>query len=80
MNDQRNMPKKDAKGKLIKVKKGTPPAKSLYLAEYKDYQEKLTIWFDTKLRPYTTHLFKLISQALNQKENYEKLDELDKNI
>ena len=34
MNDQRNKPKYDEKGKLIKVKKGTPPAKSLYPSEY----------------------------------------------
>lgn len=30
LNDQRNRPKLDAKGKLVKPKKGTPPAKSLY--------------------------------------------------
>jgi hypothetical protein len=30
LNDQRNKPKIDAKGKLVRIKKGTPPAKSLY--------------------------------------------------
>lgn len=30
LNDQRNKPKMNAKGKLVKPKKGTPPAKSLY--------------------------------------------------
>lgn len=33
MNDQRNMLKRNAKGKIIKKKKGTPDAKSLYSPE-----------------------------------------------
>ena len=32
--DQRNMPKRDEKGKLIKPKKGVPKAKSMCPAEY----------------------------------------------
>ena len=71
MNDQRNKPKKDAKGNVIKKKKGTPNAVSLNLAENKDAMERLNIWFDTKLRPYTTHLFQLIPKAFNQ-SNSEK--------
>jgi hypothetical protein len=79
MNDQRNMPKRDAKGKIIKKKKGVPDAKSLYPSEHKDALDRLFLWFDTKFRPYTQHMQQLIPKAFN-KGNKEQLDELDKNI
>ena len=71
MNDQRNMPKRDAKGKIIKKKKGVPDAKSLYPSEHKDALERLFNWFDNKFRPYTVHLQQLIPKAFNSQNKKE---------
>jgi hypothetical protein len=65
LNDQRNKPKVNAKGKLVKPKKGTPPAKSLYPQDYTIEMNRLLQWFNTKMKPYTQHLFTLILDALN---------------
>lgn len=53
--DRRNKPKLNEKGKVIKVKKGTPLAKSLYPLEPNTRAEieRMMNWFQTKFRPYT---------------------------
>jgi len=58
--DRRNDQKFDEKGKPIKVKKGTPKAKSLYPIENTSEIERISNWFLTKFRPYTGHLFKQV--------------------
>lgn len=65
MNDQRNKPKIDSRGKLVKIKKGTPPAKSLYPQDYTIEMNRLVEWFNQKMKPYTQHLFTLILEACN---------------
>lgn len=64
--DQRNMPKRDANGKLIKVKKGTPPKKSLNPKELSEDIRKLQDWFLAKFRPYSQHLIHTVLQKPEQ--------------
>ena len=80
MNDQRNMPKRDAKGKIIKKKKGVPDAKSLYPSEHRDALERLFNWIDNKFRPYTVHLQQLIPKAFNSQNKKEQLEDLRKSV
>ena len=58
MKDRRNRQKFNEKGKPIKVKKGTPLAKSLYPEEARPEIERMLNWFLSRLRPYTQHMFK----------------------
>ena len=74
------MPKRDAKGKIIKKKKGVPDAKSLYPSEHRDALERLFHWFDNKFRPYTVHLQQLIPKAFNSQNKKEQLEDLRKSV
>jgi hypothetical protein len=55
--DQRNVPKKDAKGKVIKPKKGWKPVKSLCPKELQEEVSRQLNWFLTKFKPYSNHMF-----------------------
>ena len=74
------MPKRGPNGKLIKKKKGVPDAKTLYPSEHKDTLDRLFLWFDTKFRPYTVHLQKLVPKAFNKANQGKQLEELDKSV
>lgn len=56
--DQRNAPKLDPKnGKPMKKPKGWKPAVSLNSKEVRAELERKLTWFQTKMRPYSNHLF-----------------------
>jgi len=64
--DTRNAPKMNDKGKIIKKKKGTLPAKPLVPAdvEHQQEMERLGDWFLMKFRPHCQHLFRQILFSL----------------
>jgi glutathione S-transferase len=67
MKDRRNRPKLNEKGKPIKIKKGTPLAKSLYPEEARPEIERMLNWFLSRFRPYTQHMFKQILTYIQKK-------------
>lgn len=78
--DKRNDQKFDEKGKPIKVKKGTPKAKSLYPIDNVSEVERIAAWFLTKFRPYTNHLFKQVLNYFQQKKQQnEDIQEFNSN-
>lgn len=70
LQDARNKPKKDAKGKVDKPKKGQLPAKNLYPSDLEKKIHKLLEWYLKNLKPHSLHLSRKIVDALKYEQAY----------
>jgi hypothetical protein len=57
VRDQRNLPKLDENGKLIRMPKGWKPAKEMNPVELRKQLNRMNTWFLTKFKPFSNHLF-----------------------
>jgi len=62
LKDQRNAPKKDAKGKTV-ANKG-PKVPNLYPTQYEKHIREILEWYLLKLKPHSLHFFKQVSEAI----------------